>query len=294
MHSYSSLKDRVIIITGGGRGLGRVMTLALAAQGARVLITASRSPQDIDETIATAEALNAGMVTGMVADVTDPQACENVVAACLAAYGRIDVLINNAARPPFEAAMPRSDGTRAKFWEADATGYQTMVDTNFVGPWLMARAVAPHMAAAGFGKIINISTSRITMILQGGSPYGACKAGLEASSVAWAKDVEGSGVTVNVLLPGGAADTALIPGVVGTRAIPGFRPGKGPAGQEGVVIGGLLPPEVMAAPALWLCADDSNGVNGRRVVGRDWDPDLPPAEAAAVAVQPKGDAPLIM
>jgi 3-oxoacyl-[acyl-carrier protein] reductase len=294
MHHYSSLKDRVVIITGGGRGLGRVMAMALVEQGARVMITALRSPQDMDETAAAAKALGGGELRGMVADVSDPEACAAVAKATLDAFGRIDVLINNAARPSREAADVGPGGQLLKFWDADVEGFRTMAATNIVGPFLMAQAVAPHMIQAGFGKIINISTSRITMILQGGSPYGACKAALEACSVTWAKDVEGTGVTVNVLLPGGAADTALIPGVVGGRAIPGFKPGKGPLGQEGRVVGGLLPPEVMAAPALWLCADESNGYNGRRVVGRDWDPDLPPSEAVAMAMQPKHDAPLVM
>jgi NAD(P)-dependent dehydrogenase (short-subunit alcohol dehydrogenase family) len=293
MAHYPSLQDRVVLITGGGRGLGQVMTLALVAEGARVMITASRAPQDLAETLAAAEAINPGACATLVADVTDAAACEAAVAATIAAFGRIDVLINNAARPAYEAAQAQP-GQRQMFWEADVQGYQTLVDTNFVGPFLMARAAAPHMVQAGFGKIINISTSRSTMVLQSGGPYGACKAGLEANSVTWAKDLEGSGVTVNVLLPGGPADTALIPGTVGGRAIPGFQAGKGPLGQEGAVVGGLLPPEIMGPPVLWLCADESNGYNGRRVVARDWDPELPPAEAAANAMQPKAGPPLVM
>jgi 3-oxoacyl-[acyl-carrier protein] reductase len=134
----------------------------------------------------------------------------------------------------------------------------------------------------------------MTRVLQSGGPYGACKAALEASSVTWAKDLEGSGVTVNVLLPGGPADTALIAGPVGGRAIPNFKAGKGPIGQEGKVVGGLLPPDIMAPPTLWLCADESSAYNGRRIVARDWDPDLPVAEALAAAMQPKGGDPLIM
>ena len=294
MQRYPSLRDRAIVITGGGRGLGRVMTLALAAQGARLLITAARAPQDMDETIAAARTLGAGAVTGLVADVTDPAACDRVAAACIAAYGRIDVVVNNAGRSGFDGVVPKPDGSPLRFWEAEVDAFRTVTETNLVGPWLMARAVVPHMIEAGFGKLVNISTSRPNMVRMGGSPYGPCKAALEAASVSWANDLDGSGVTVNVLLPGGPADTALIPGAVGSRAIAGFRPGKGPVGQEGIVEGGLLPPDVMAAPILWLCADESNGVTGRRVVGRDWDPDLPTAEAVAIAVQPKGGAPLIM
>jgi NAD(P)-dependent dehydrogenase (short-subunit alcohol dehydrogenase family) len=294
MGIYSSLERRVIIVTGGARGLGRTMALALAAQGAYVLITASRKSREMDLTIETATKAGNGAMFGIVSDVTDPEACECAAAACIDAYGRIDVLVNNAARSGFDHVVPRLGGNALRFWETEISAYRTVVDTNFVGPWLMARAVLPHMMHAGFGKIINISTSRPNMVRVGGSPYGALKAGLEASSVSWANDLAGSGVTVNVLLPGGPADTALIPGIVGSREIPGFKPGKGPPGREGFVEGGLLPPQVMTAPILWLCADDSNGFNGRRVIGRDWDPDLPSPDAAAVAMQPKGGNPVIM
>jgi 3-oxoacyl-[acyl-carrier protein] reductase len=229
----------------------------------------------------------------MTADVTDPAACERVVAQTLAEFGRVDVLVNNAARPSWEASRPRPDGVK-KFWEADLDGFHRMVQTNFIGPFHMTRLAVPPMVAAGFGRIVNISTSRSTMAAQSGSPYGACKAALEASSVLWAKDLAGTGVTVNVLLPGGASDTALIPGPIGGRAMPGFKPGKGPVGEEGKVVGGLLPPEVMAAPILWLAADESSAYTGRRIVGRDWDPDLPPDEAVARAMAPKADQPTVM
>jgi 3-oxoacyl-[acyl-carrier protein] reductase len=294
MHSYKSLKDRVVIVTGGGRGLGRIMALALVEQGARVMITAARSPQELDETVAAAKAFGVGAMRAMIADVTDFASCAAAAQATLDAFGRIDVLINNAGRAATEGLEIDIRRPVPKFWEADAKGYRSMVEINFVGPFLMAKAVAPHMVKAGFGKIINISTSLSNMVRQSGTPYGATKTGLEALSVSWAREAEGSGVTVNVLLPGGPADTALIPGVVGGRAIPGFRPGKGPLGQEGRVVGGLLPPEVMIAPCLWMCADESNAYNGRRVVGRDWDPDLQPDEAVGMAMQPQHDAPLVM
>ncbi|WP_158807916.1 SDR family NAD(P)-dependent oxidoreductase [Beijerinckia sp. L45] len=293
MTVYSSLKDRVVIVTGGARGFGRIMAMALLEQGVRLMLTGARSQENLDETVASADALYPGRCLGMLADVSDFAACKAVAEAVEGKFGRIDVLINNAGRPSSEAApVP---GERYAFWNADVDGYRRIVDTNFVGPFLMAKAVAPGMVARGFGKIINISTSRPTMIGKGANPYGACKAGLEASSVVWAKDLDGTGVTVNVLLPGGPSDTGLIWGSsIGTRATPNFKAGKGALGQEGLVEGGLLPPEIMAAPALWLCADDSNAINGRRIAARDWDSDLPPAQAAERALQAPHSPPSVM
>lgn len=294
MITYPSLQDRVVIITGGARGLGRIMALDLLAQGARLMLTAARSQGELDDTMKAAEAVAPGRTRTMLADVSDWASCQKVADETKTAFGRIDVLINNAARAPFEAnSVP---GVRPKFWEAKVEGYQHMVDTNFVGPFLMAKAVIPDMIGAGFGKIINISTSRPTMLFSGSGPYGACKAGLEAATVAWARDLEGTGVTANVLLPGGPADTALLPGGgKGDLVDATYKAGKGPVGLEGQGGGkGVLPPEIMGPPALWMCADESNAYNGRRVVARDWDPDLPADQAVAMAMQPKGGPPLVM
>jgi 3-oxoacyl-[acyl-carrier protein] reductase len=156
-----------------------------------------------------------------------------------------------------------------------------MLLSNVAGPHLMASAVVPGMIARGFGRIVNVSTSRPTMLFAGGGAYGPSKVALEASSRIWAEELAGTGVTVNVLLPGGASDTALIPGDVGSRARP-FAAGSEPPGREGFV-DGLLPPEIMAPPLLWLASDASDGVTGRRFVARDWDDGLPADVAATRA-----------
>jgi 3-oxoacyl-[acyl-carrier protein] reductase len=292
MTDYPSLKGRVAIVTGGARGLGLVMAKALMEQGAKVMMTAGRAQAELDRSVAEANAQWPGACRGMMADVSRWPDCQAAVAATIEAFGALDVVINNAARAPYEAAP--EPGQPYPFWEADVDGHRRMVEANFLGPFLMARAAVPGMIARGFGKIINISTSRLTMVLAKGGPYGACKAGVEALTVAWAKDLAGTGVTANVFLPGGPADTALIWGEIGGRAMPGFKAGKGPKGQEGKVSGGLLPPEIMGPPIQYLCADESNAISGRRFVARDWDPDLPYEEAAAGAMQPVFDPPAVM
>jgi 3-oxoacyl-[acyl-carrier protein] reductase len=229
----------------------------------------------------------------VLADVTSVADCERLVRTALAQFGSLQVLINNAARGPREADE-NFFAAKPKFWDAPPEAFARMVDTNLTGQFFMARAAVPSMLTQGLGRIVNISTSLPTMVGQGMAAYGACKAALEVLSVVWARDLAGTGVTCNVLLPGGPSDTELIPGgVVGTRAKPDFRAGKGPRGDEGR-IGGILPAEIMVPPTLWLAADESAAYSGRRFVAKDWDPEIPAAAAADAAVQAQHDAPRIM
>lgn len=314
-HRYASLAGRNVIVTGAGRGFGRLMSLALVQAGANVLGTAGRNDSELSRTAALAAGgagadaaesyslaagvaarlagARAGRFTGLLADVSDYAACAATVERARSEFGRLDVLINNAARGPLEA----NDNyfvAKPKFWEAPPDAWRRMIETNLIGAFFMARAITPHLLANKFGRIVNISTSLPTMVMPGLAAYGAGKGGLEVASVLWARDLQDSGVTVNVLLPGGPADTALIPGgKVGTRSRADFRQGKGDRGDEGRV-GGILPAEVMIAPTLWLCADESSACNGRRLVAKDWDPEIDPAAAAAGCMQPQHAAPRIM
>ena len=310
-HRYGSLAGRAVIVTGGGRGLGRVMALALVEQGANVMITGTRAPDELDATVTEATALRAGRCISVRADVSDVGDCGKVVEATLGAFGSVDILVNNAARGPMEQldeaarqlrlqrGLPTAPSTTGggqsgeRFWEGSVDGNLRMLMTNFGGPYLMARACVPWMVERGFGRIINISIARATMIRLAQGPYGPLKAALEASTRIWAAELDGTGVTANILLPGGAADTSAIPGDgVGNRAAP-FVAGDGPRGQEGIARG-LLPPAIMAPPLLWLASDDSNGVTGRRFVARDWSDALLPAAAARHAEAGRIDWPHII
>lgn len=287
------LRGRRAIVTGGGRGLGRVMALALVEAGADVAITGARSQGELDATLAEARALGGGRCIAIRADVSDPADCARTHAEAVSAFGGVDILVNNAARGPAEQVASDGEGAKPRFWEADPAAYLRMLATNIGGVFLMARTCVPDMIAAGHGRIVNISTSRPTMLIPRSGPYGAAKTTVEASSRIWASELQGTGVTVNVLLPGGASDTALIPGAVGERSN-GYRAGKEPLGCEGLVEGGLLPAEIMAPPVLWLVSDEAAAVTGRRFVARDWDPDLPFAEALAQAESPRIDWPQII
>ncbi len=241
-----------IIITGGGRGIGRAIVEAYLREGARVTTTAARERGEIESLT---EEADAERVLPIVADVTDTEDCERVVAETVRRFGRVDVLVNSAGRGmKYVSESFLFEPTR--FWETDPETWKMVVDTNVNGPFLMARAVVPRMLAQGSGSIVNVSMNYGTMKRRGFSPYGPSKAALESESIIWAQDLEGTGVRLNVLLPGGATQTGMIPGGLPEDARQG-----------------LLRPEVVAEPAIYLASDDSRHLTGRRIVATEWSAD---------------------
>lgn len=260
-HYYPSLQGRTVIVTGGGRGLGKEMSLALAQAGAQVMATAANN---LDELEALQQAASSsGRVEIMLADAAKYSDCERVISATLQAFGSVHCLVNNAGRG-MRLISETFTTKPCLFWETPPEHWKTIIECNINGPFNMARAVTPHLVGQGFGKIINVSTSLQTMTRTGYSPYGPSKAALEAASQVWAADLAGTGVTVNVLLPGGATDTALLPDMANKR---------GADGQ-------LLSPSLMRAPILWLCADESNNHTAERYIAKNWTLDTPPDAAA--------------
>jgi 3-oxoacyl-[acyl-carrier protein] reductase len=275
---YPSLRGRSILITGGSRGLGLEMAIALVEAGAFVAITGSRESRALTEATARLEAIGApGHVLAIVADVTDYDHCVAAVDKTIAAFGRIDVLINNAGIG-MRRISERFHIEPTKFWQTAPKDWQAIIDTNVNGAFHMARAAVPYMVAQHFGKLINISTSDQTMVRKGYAPYGPSKAALEAASRIWAADLAGTGVDVNVYLPGGAADTGLLPD----------SPDK--KGADG----NLLPAAIMRRAIGWLCADQSNGKSGGRYIARLFDEALDPDAAAAASKSPPVAKPAIM
>lgn len=267
-----------IIVTGGGRGLGWEMADALIQAGHRVLITGARASAELR---AACDAWNQGhaepRALAEVADVSKWEDCQRVARFCLERLGRIDGLVNNAGRGMREISE-RFNTEPAHFWQADPQGFANIVHANVHGPFLMARACVPHMVAQASGRVVNISTSQVTMVRTGYCPYGPSKAALEAMSVIWARDLAGTGVSVNVLLPGGATDTQLLPGH-----------GTDRRGADG----NLLSPALMRAPIEWLMRAPAE-VTGRRYVARLWPADLAGDEAARRAQSEPHELPTLM
>jgi NAD(P)-dependent dehydrogenase (short-subunit alcohol dehydrogenase family) len=253
------LAGKVAIVTGGGRGIGRAIAEAYLEEDARVVVTAAREKTEIEQLV---EA-GSEKALAILADVTDPQDCERVVAGTVERFGKVDVLVNNAGRG-MKYVSPDFLTEPTRFWETDPEVWKMVIDTNVNGPFLMARAVVPRMLEAGGGSIVNISMNYETMKRRGFSPYGPSKAALESESIIWAQDLEGTGIRLNVLLPGGATETGMIP--------PGLS-------EE--MRSRLLQPGIVAGPAVYLASDDSRGLTGHRLVAADWTPESPEGHPAA-------------
>ncbi len=259
----AELSGKTAIVTGAGRGLGRSMALGLARAGANVVITAARHRQEIDRVAeAAAKTPGAGAILPLLADVSKEEDCHLVVTEAMREFSGVHILVNNAGRGMRFVSENFFD-TPTKFWETDPAVWQMIVATNVNGPFLMSRAAVPHMMKQGWGRIINISINHETMRRPGFSPYGPSKAALESETIIWAQDLDGTGVTVNALLPGGATDTGMVP-----QEIPSHLRRQ------------LLHPDIMISPLLWLVSESAAGVTGSRFTANLWDTALPPEEAA--------------
>jgi NAD(P)-dependent dehydrogenase (short-subunit alcohol dehydrogenase family) len=267
-----SLMGRVAVVTGAGRGLGREMALGLARQGATV-IGPAHIAADFDD-LKPADALP-GRIIPVHADLTRSADCDLAVKTALAAGG-LHILVNNAGLTltyicPDLYRRPQPP----KFWEASDEVVQNVMDTNFVAADRLARRVAPLMVDQGWGRIINVTTMLQTMNRVGFSPYGPSKAALEMATWVWSKELEGTGVTVNIVNPGAGANT------------PGMAEEMRRKSREGSVER-LVEPEEMVPPLLWVVSREADRVNGMRYDAKQWNPSLPAAEAARRTGRPVG------
>ena len=268
------MEQRVAIVTGGLRGLGRAMTLGLAREGCRVLAV-GHIAADVPEIEHSAAQLP-GRVQPLVADLRQAAECDRVVAEAGARFGRVDILVNNAGLTFTYIDPPRfRRSTIQKFYEVGDEIIDNVVAVNFVAADRLARRVAPAMVAAGWGRIVNVTTKLDTMNRAGTHPYGATKAALEMATEVWAKEVEDSGLTINIVNPGAGANT------------PGMAEEMRQMSREGKV-SRLVEPEEMVPPLLYVVSRAADRVNGWRFDANLWDAALPPAEAASRAGRPAG------
>jgi 3-oxoacyl-[acyl-carrier protein] reductase len=254
-----SLDGRVVIMTGGDRGLGFSMATAMAERGAKVVLASV----DAEGCVRAADELNkiagAGHALAVTTDILDLEKCRHTVKQAVKAFGRCDVLYNNARRLMRGPGLP-PQGNSLPFFETDPAIYRQTVEVNVIGTFFMARAAVEHFREVGTGKIINVSTSRRNFSGARNSPYGVTKAAVESETLIWARDMDGTGITVNAVLPGGSADA---------------DPNR-PKDPDKV----LLPVDIMDPLAVWLASEHSDSANGCRYVGKLWDPELDPDAAA--------------
>ena len=258
--------QRVAILTGAAGGIGRAMTRALLAAGIRVAgVDRDREPLEALAATAREEGKASELLT-IRADLANDSAAEEITKATRDRFGRIDILVNNAGIGP-GAIRPDSWQRPLKFWEITPDQWRRFVAVHTTAPLALTNAVVPEMMRRGWGRIVNVTTSLGTMLNAGSPTYGPSKAALEALSAIMSKDLDGTGVTVNVLVPGGITNTPMV-------SESGFDRAK------------MIQPEVMVPPLLWLVSDAAANVTGRRFLGVHWDPTLPPEQAAEKAGAP--------
>ena len=255
------MSEDPIVITGAAGGIGSAVVRALLSKGASVVAA------DVDEAKLSVLVQdlerdgNGKRLLIVETDVSDSGACAGLVEETIARFDRIDGLINNAA---LGMGLVRADhmSNLVGIEELEPHIWDRVVRVNLSGAWYMTRYAIPHMKARGFGRIINVSTSFFTMLRAGFHPYGPAKAGMEAMAAAHAAEFAGTGITVNVVVPGGPTDTPMVPD-------------QAPYKRED-----LIPPAKMAQPIAWICGEAGDEITGQRFVAANWDESLPSAEAA--------------
>ena len=262
----AGLKDKVAVVTGGASGMGRAMALALLQHGARVVVAdnsttaLSAMAQDIDALGLMAQARLKNI------DLTLQVSGEALAHYTRSEFGSAFALVNNAGVGG-GTVKPDFLKNPYKFWELTDAQWGRFFSVNTHPVFRLMRAFAQEMLAAGDARIVNVTTSLDSMLAVGMAGYGPSKAASESLSAIAANEFVGTGVTVNVLVPGGIVDTAMVP--------PGY-----------VVKSSMLQPQCMVKPLLWLLSDDAKETTGMRFRAHLWNDDLPAHQNLLVAGAP--------
>ena len=256
------LKDKVALITGAGRGIGRAIALAYAAEGARLAL-AARSLDQLEETAAAAHAIGAETCVISV-DVTDQAAVDRMAKQAVDRFGRIDILVNNAGIV----------GPIGALEDNDVESWLRTIQVNLVGAYLCCRAVIPLMAAGGGGRIINLSGSGATSAPYHLSAYGSSKAAIIRLTEILGLELADRNIQVNALGPGSIHTNMWDEITDGAQAV-----GDTELYEFGLQVtgGGGASIERAAELAVWLASDAANGLSGRLIHAvMDDFPSLPP------------------
>ncbi|MCR9106505.1 MAG: glucose 1-dehydrogenase [Gammaproteobacteria bacterium] len=250
----AQLQDKVAIVTGAARGLGRAYAEALAAEGAAILVA------DLNDGADTVAAITAqgGRAVATTVDVADADSCVAMAAAALEAFGRIDILVNNAA---LYAGLKG-----ARFEHLDEKQWDAAMNVNVKGTWLASRAVVQAMREAGGGSIINVSSLAAVFGLPYGLDYVASKAAVIGMTRGMARELGSDNIRVNAVAPSAVMTE-------GTEEFFGekFEKAKGVI-ASGQLIKRNLEPSDVTGTVVYLASDHSALVTGQThmVDGGSW------------------------
>jgi NAD(P)-dependent dehydrogenase (short-subunit alcohol dehydrogenase family) len=240
------LQGRTAIVTGGAKGIGRHYSQALAAEGAQVMIADIADGKDLAAEIAAKHGRNS--TDSMVFDVSDEAQCRALVARTVERFGKIDILINNAA---LYAPLPT-----LKVTDIDVDLWDKVMAINIRGPFLMVKHVAPHMIAKKYGKIVNIGSGTVARGIPDFSHYVTSKGAITAFTRCMSRELGEHGICVNTLAPGYTlSDTGL------TNTV------HVAASRAGAVARRALKrdqyPEDLLGSLIYLCSADSDFMSGQ-------------------------------
>lgn len=228
------------IVTGGSRGIGRAVAVRLAKDGMNLVINYRGNSAAAEETERLCRELGAEVLL-VQGDVSRAEDCEKLAAQAKEAFGRVDVLVNNAG-------ITR-DGLLARMTEED---FRAVLDVNLVGPWNMMKAVNRIMMKQRYGRIVNLSSVTGLMGNMGQTNYAAAKAGILGMTKSYAREVAGRGITVNAVAPG-FIDTDM------TEAMPEGAKDKI---ITGIPMGRTGKPEDVAEAVAFLASEQAGYITG--------------------------------
>ncbi|MFG1360992.1 SDR family NAD(P)-dependent oxidoreductase [Xanthobacter pseudotagetidis] len=238
-----TLKDKVAVVTGGSRGIGAAIARKLAESGAAVAVTYKTRAEEA-KALVDAVAAAGGKAMAVPCDVTSEEAVRAAVKAIADAFGRIDVLVNNAG---ILVARPLA--------EVDRQAYQSQFDTHVWGTMLFCQAALPHFPEAG-GQIVNLSSLRVYQPAAGSSLYSASKAAVSALTHALAVELGPRGITVN----------AIAPGITRTDMTAAMPDARRQAIAQATPLGRLGAPEDIAGAVALLCMPEARWITGRTLL----------------------------
>ena len=245
------LDGQSAIVTGGGRGIGKRIALALAQAGANVLVS-GRQREVLEETVTEIESLGRQAAL-TVTDVSQESEVNEMVNTALDSFGRIDILVNNAG----------ITGPTAPVTNLSRDAWDEVLAVNLTGAFLCARAVIPHMVERRSGKIINISSIAGKMAYALRSPYAASKWGMLGLSCTLAQELGPHNIQVNAICPGPVAGPRMT-GVIASRA---KELGLSVEEVERLYVEGttlkrMVDPHHVAAAVIFFCSENGNSITG--------------------------------